>query len=257
VTGTTATPPRSNRETMRAIVAPRQLEGPAVRKRSQHGVVDGPMERDGGRTVDHEGRHRQSSELRRIVVVVANRVKCAQRVTVLHPLAPVRCLSRRAPAGTVPEQAPEPLDVSLGDRNATERAQELLHRTRARIVVPMVRQHPERRRLDQRERAHAVRTAEREDQRRDATMRHPDQVRFLHAEAVKGYPQRRHFGHERIVRRERPVLEPVLNREALHIYDGTGPRKHLRHAAPPVGAEESTSQENHRAAAPENPGLGT
>jgi hypothetical protein len=145
--------------------------------------------------------------------------------------------------------------VILADRRAAQRAHELLHRARAGIVVPMIRQHPERRRLDQRERAHAVRIPERKEQRSNATVRHPDQVRPFHGQAIKGRTQRRHLGHERITRRERPILKPVLNRKALHIYDAMRPRKHRRHAAPPVGAEESTAQKNHRAAASENPCL--
>ena len=88
-------------------------------------------------------------------------------------------------------------------------------------------------------------------------MRHPDQVRTFDAEAVKGRTQPGHLGHDRIARRERPVLESVLNREALHIYDAMGPRKDCRYVTPPVGAEESSSKENHRVPAPENPCLRT
>lgn len=173
----------------------------------------------------------------------------------LHQLRPLRRLSWRSPAGTITEQAAELLDVSVRDSGARERMNCRI--TGARIVVPIIRQHPERRRLNQRERAHAVRIAEREEQRSDATMRHPDQVRPFHGQAVKGRTQRRHLGPEGIARREPPVLEPVLNREALHIDDALCPRKHRRHAAPPVGAEESTAQKNHRTAAPENPCLRT
>jgi hypothetical protein len=47
---------------------------------------------------------------------------------------------------------------------------------------------PERRRLDQRERAYAVRIAERKEQRSNATVRHPDQVRPFHGQVVVPNP---------------------------------------------------------------------
>ena len=137
------------------------------------------MERNGGRPVDQERPRRHGSEPRRIVIVVTNGVECAQRVAVLHPLGPLRRLAWRSASGAVAQEAAESFHVSVCDGGATQRVDKRLHLTSARIIVPMIWQHPEGRRFDQGERAHALRIVEREEQCGDAAMRHSDQVRLL------------------------------------------------------------------------------
>ena len=81
------------------IVTRSELQSFCTRQRAKQGLVHSAVERHRLCACDDQRRHRQGAQPRRVVVVVADRVETAQRISILHPLRPLWELTGRTTTG--------------------------------------------------------------------------------------------------------------------------------------------------------------